>query len=147
MPVSIRKEGVRYPSVQFKKDAHVLLRALARADDELSILLCNDERITVLNAQWRGKPEPTDVLSFPMGNGVLGDLVISVPTAMRQAEEAGHTGEIEMRVLLVHGVLHLCGHDHHSSAEDAAMRRAEAELLARIGVVATGLVARASSPL
>ena len=102
---------------------------------ELSVALCSDDHIKSLNAEWRGKDAPTDVLSFPQeafGNVVvLGDCVISVDTAKRQAAEVGHTLLDECRVLLVHGLLHLAGFDHEEGEGEAAeMARYEDALIA-----------------
>lgn len=146
MPVAIRKEGTKHRVVSLRRDALVLLKSLDLRD-ELSILICNDQRIAELNGMWRKKEGPTDVLSFPMGQGLLGDIVISVETAQQQANEAGHSLEVEMRVLLVHGLLHLCGYDHHTPDEDVLMAAAEARLLGILGTDANGLVRRATSAL
>lgn len=146
MPVAIRKEGTKLRIGPLRNDALRLLKALG-VRDELSILICDDQRIAELNAMWRQKPGPTDVLSFPMGQGLLGDVVISVETAQLQADEAGHSLDVELRVLLVHGLLHLCGHDHHTPDEDAAMAATEAQLLAVLGINAPGLVRRADTGL
>ncbi|MCA9443809.1 MAG: rRNA maturation RNase YbeY [Candidatus Omnitrophica bacterium] len=90
-------------------------------DSELSLLLTTDERIQELNATYRGKPVPTDVLSFrqeeeggPGLGNLLGDIVISVPTAERQARENGISLDEEIEALAVHGLLHLLGHDHET---------------------------------
>ena len=101
---------------------------------ELSVALCDDEHIRALNKEWRGKDSATDVLSFPADSFgdvvVLGDCVISVDTARRQAAEVGHGLLDECRVLLVHGLLHLCGFDHEEGdAAAAEMARVEDELL------------------
>jgi probable rRNA maturation factor len=83
------------------------------------------------------------VLSFPaaeVAEGVAGDLVISLETALMQAEERGHTLEMEIRLLLLHGLLHLAGYDHE--ADDGAMRRREARLRRELGLK-TGLIQRA----
>lgn len=100
---------------------------------ELSLVLCDDAIIQDLNAEWRGVNEPTDVLSFEMGRDedeltemkevegsdlpvtVMGDIVLSLDTAARQAAERQHSLLDECRVLLVHGVLHLLGYDHEDS--------------------------------
>eukprot|EP00960_Hanusia_phi_P031370 749263-Hanusia_phi.AAC.5 len=89
---------------------------------ELSIVLCSDEWIRDLNKKWRQKDAPTDVLSFPQetDDGILGDLVISIPTAEAQARDLGHDLRHEMRVLMVHGLLHLLGYDHETGEEDKA---------------------------
>ncbi len=80
---------------------------------ELSLVFCEDEFIHTLNRDYRGKDKPTDVLSFPQDptSGVLGDVVISVPTAARQAETRGHSAAREVEWLFVHGALHLLGYD------------------------------------
>lgn len=129
-------------------DAERLLAALQRADQELSLVLCDDAFIRPLNASWRGKDSATDVLSFPQAEGdaagalALGDLVISVETAAAAAAQLGHSLQDELKVLLVHGVLHLIGHDHEQGGEQAErMRAEEARLLPLIGGAA-GLIAR-----
>jgi len=91
------------------------------ADSELSILLTTDERMLELNTQYRQKTATTDVLSFrqeedggPGFGNLLGDIVISVPTAQRQAEENRLTLDEEVGSLAIHGLLHLLGHDHET---------------------------------
>jgi rRNA maturation RNase YbeY len=113
------------------------------ADAELSLVLCSDDHIQGLNTQWRGKAAPTDVLSFPQEDeDFLGDLVISVPTAARQAAERGTPLGDELRVLMVHGLLHLLGYDHETNDEDLAeMAEAEQRLLSRLGWSGQGLIA------
>lgn len=133
--------------------AQQALMALGLDQVELSILLCDDPVIAALNEEWREVEGPTDVLSFPQEDEdwalpegmprTLGDVVISVDTAARQALALGHSLEVELRVLLVHGLLHLLGHDHEGEeAEAAAMRKAEAELLAVLGSGEQGLITR-----
>jgi probable rRNA maturation factor len=127
-----------------------MLAALDLHDVEVSILLTDDAAIRALNAQWRQKDEPTDVLSFPQAEpdddgvvtGLLGDLVVSVDTAVAQAAEQGHDLHTELRVLLAHGLAHLLGHDHHDPDETAAMTAVERRLLGAFGAT-TGLVERA----
>jgi rRNA maturation RNase YbeY len=116
---------------------------------ELSVALCSDEYIRSLNAGFRSKDSATDVLSFPAESfgpmAVLGDVVVSVDTASRQAEEVGHSLRDECRVLLVHGTLHLLGLDHELSEVDAeVMAAAEQEVLSALGWKVTGLTRRAS---
>ena len=116
--------------------AHAALVAVALADAELSVRLCADDAIHALNRVWRGKDKPTDVLSFSQGARPgagrvhAGDLVISLPTAARQAEERGHPLAFEVRVLVVHGVCHLIGHDHEDDAEAEVMEALERQILA-----------------
>jgi probable rRNA maturation factor len=109
---------------------------------EVSVLLTGDEAIRALNRKYRRKDKATDVLSFPaaeMAEGIAGDLVISLETALMQAEERGQTLEMEIRLLLLHGLLHLAGYDHE--ADNGAMRRKEARLRRELGLKA-GLIER-----
>jgi probable rRNA maturation factor len=143
-------DGIRTPTRGLRAVATACLRATNNLRSELSIALCGDERIRGLNRHWRQKDSPTDVLSFAMeavpgrGPRTLGDVVISVETAARQAAERGHSLEVELAVLLVHGLCHLLGHDHEGEADNAAMAAEEARLLAAAGIGSSGLVARAS---
>lgn len=124
-------------------------RALAAAGCarlDLSVVLGNDEFVAELNQAWRDKAGPTDVLSFPQDGPegpLLGDVVISVDTAARQAREHGHALDVELQVLLVHGLCHLLGHDHHDPEEAEQMAARERELLAALGEGGHGLIARA----
>lgn len=121
---------------RLEADGDRLLEVIGRGDAELSVLLADDSLVRSLNAQWRGIDAPTDVLSFPQDDErLLGDVVISTETAGRQAAELGHALDVEVRVLLVHGLLHLLGQDHElGDAEAAAMRAEEVRLLAALGV-------------
>lgn len=102
-------------------DAKSLVRVLLRdASAELSVVLCSDAHIKFLNSLWRGVDSATDVLSFEQANRddvILGDVVISVDTAREQAKENDYQLRDEVRVLLVHGVLHLLGYDHEGKKE------------------------------
>jgi probable rRNA maturation factor len=94
----------------------------------LSILLCGDSRMRALNREWRGMDLPTDVLSFPSGEReFLGDLVIDVPYAARQARRRGHGTAREVKILLAHGLLHLLGYDHER--DDGTMFRLQRRLI------------------
>ncbi len=109
------------------------LSALGRADAELSILVVDDDGIRRLNRQWRGKDEPTDVLSFPQsGRGagpLLGDVAISLETARRVARRAKRSVGAELDRYLAHGLLHLLGHDHARPADAKRMAAAEDALV------------------
>lgn len=115
---------------------------------ELSVLLCNDEFIRQLNKEWRDEDHATDVLSMSQHVPelkipilMLGDIVISVETAARQAEERGHSLLDEIRILLVHGLLHLLGFDHEISDEaEAEMEEEEELLLKSLGWKGKGLI-------
>ncbi len=118
--------------------AERVLTLLGLVDAELSIVLCDDATIHPLNRDYRGKDKPTDVLSFAQREGefaflednLLGDVIISMDTTIRQATERGHSTETELRVLLVHGILHLLGYDHIEDDEAEAMEAKEREILA-----------------
>ena len=115
------------------------LKAHDFADCEVSILLTDDAEIQVLNHQYRQIDKPTDVLAFAMREGIggdlnpqlLGDLVISVPTAQRQSIAHGHSLDIELAILGVHGTLHLLGYDHQTP-EEAEIMFEEQETLLRL---------------
>ncbi len=114
---------------------------------EVSVLLTTDEAIRELNRQYRRKNKATDVLSFPPAAEGLpsvrlaGDLAVSLDTAGRQAEEFGHSLLLEVKVLLLHGLLHLAGLDHER--DGGAMERREAELRERFALP-PGLIERAA---
>lgn len=104
-------------------------RAL-RAHGELALLLAGDGTIRRLNQRYRGKDKPTDVLSFPGGDGGLGDVVISVPAAERNARRLERSFADEMDVLVLHGFLHALGYDHET--DDGTMDRLEKRLRRRL---------------
>jgi probable rRNA maturation factor len=119
---------------QLRTQADRMLSYLGLDDAELSVVLVGDRAIQALNRQYMGKDRPTDVLSFPLGDAptadqprLLGDVVISLPTAARQARGRKRPLLAEARFLLAHGLLHLLGYDHATAREkrrmDAATRR------------------------
>lgn len=108
---------------------------------DLTIVLTDDARIQELNRDYLGIDAPTDVLSFPAsetdpetGSPYLGDILISLPYAAKSAQKAGHPLEAEVQLLVVHGVLHLLGHDHAKVREKARMWKAQAEILESLGL-------------
>lgn len=113
---------------------------------QVTVLLTTDRTIRDLNRRFRAKDEATDVLSFsatnPLQNQekIAGDVAISVETARKQAAEQGHTLGVELRVLMLHGLLHLAGYDHETDA--GRMQRRERQLRARLGLP-QGLIERA----
>lgn len=107
----------------FTKIAESVFNELDMQDNqyEISLLLTDDETIRQLNKEYRNKDKSTDVLSFPMEDDImLGDIVISVDTASRQAAEAEINIDRETAFLFIHGLLHLLGYDHETSQEDEA---------------------------
>jgi rRNA maturation RNase YbeY len=133
------------------------LKRLAGTPWSADIQMVGAARMIRLNAEFRGKSYATDVLSFPapevfQRQGHLGELVICVPTMLRQARELGHGGSEELQVLLVHGILHLLGFDHELGGREAtAMALMETRLLravgsrARAGERLPGLIQRSES--
>ena len=114
----------------------------AKLNGELSILLADDKQLKQLNKQFRGKNKPTDVLSFPAPEempDLAGDLAISIDTAAKQAVEFDHTLDEELRILLLHGILHLAGYDHE--ADNGEMAAREEELRTKLGL-STNLIHR-----
>ena len=118
------------------------LEDLGCLDKELSVLFTDDEHMAALNRQYRDKEGPTDVLSFPMTEDLdgeiapalfepvmLGDVVVSVETALRDAEELEQSFERTVDRLLIHGILHLLGYDHEKSQVDAMCMTKEEERL------------------
>jgi probable rRNA maturation factor len=106
---------------------------------ELTLVLTGDAQVHALNRQFREVDAPTDVLSFPVGDVdpetgrlYLGDVIISLPRAQAQAQAEGHSLEDELRLLVVHGVLHLLGYDHADEQEQAVMWAAQTEILTRL---------------
>jgi rRNA maturation RNase YbeY len=133
-----RRVGVRGADV--RRDAAQLLRLL-ELDAELSVLLVDDAEMRRLNAGYRGVDKPTDVLAFalregagsPLHSELLGDVVISLDTAARQAASRGVPVADEVRLLLTHGLLHLVGYDHERSrAEARRMFRKQRSLVEKL---------------
>ena len=131
-----------FPNNLLERAAQAALEHQSQAlDTELSIVLTDDARLHQLNREYLGIDSPTDVLSFPAsetdpdtGARYIGDILISVPRAQAQADAAGHTLESEVQLLVVHGVLHLLGHEHAEAEEKARMWKAQAEILAQLGL-------------
>ncbi len=130
-----RGAGKKFPSRKFKKIAAIVLELTGRENTELSLALIGNAEMRKLNAKYRRKDYPTDVLSFPAGEHLpadawlLGDVIISVEKAAERAKEREHTLDQEMVTLLIHGVVHLLGYDHERSTKDArVMKRLERKI-------------------
>jgi rRNA maturation RNase YbeY len=127
----------RFDRPLLERRARRALRALGHARSELSLALVGDAAMTELNRVHRGKAGPTDVLSFSLLDGaharfrgaLLGDVVIDVEQAARQARRSRRPLDAELAKLLVHGVLHLLGHDHERPDDARRMRREERRVL------------------
>ncbi|MEW6182892.1 MAG: rRNA maturation RNase YbeY [Bacillota bacterium] len=115
----------------------------APKEAELGVTFLDDAEVHELNRKYRGMDQPTDVLSFSMGEEepqedgttvlLLGDVVISIETASRQAADSGRDLAMEVAQLVIHGTLHILGYDHQTDEEEALMRAREEEMLSRIG--------------
>lgn len=141
MPVEIvrRPRTKKYSTRKLRKIADAVLALVNEQKAELSLALIGDDEMRKLNAEYRHKDYPTDVLSFPIESNVtlparlLGDVVISVDKAASQAKEHGRTLDQEMATLLVHGIVHLLGYDHERSQKDArVMKRLENKIYRRL---------------
>lgn len=135
------------PRLKIELDLDLLERAALTtltnqdAQGDISIVLTDDSQLRGLNRDYLGIDAPTDVLSFPAserdpetGRHYLGDILISIPRADSQAVAAGHALEEEVQLLIVHGTLHLLGHDHTEADDKTKMWAAQADVLARIGL-------------
>ncbi|HNT24452.1 MAG TPA: rRNA maturation RNase YbeY [Anaerolineales bacterium] len=120
--------------------ALALQHEAAPANAELTVVIGDDQQLHKLNQQYRSVDAPTDVLSFPAGYTdpdsdalYLGDVIISLPRAQAQAAAGGHDLADELQLLVVHGVLHLLGHDHGEADEKQAMQAAQDAILKQLG--------------
>jgi probable rRNA maturation factor len=143
----VKPRGMRAPELA----SWLASIAPSRARGTVTVAIVSDARVRALNRQYRRKNKATDVLSFPASasllrrgrpdeRGYLGDVVIAAGVAARQAHEAGHTLATELRVLALHGLLHLLGYDHER--DDGRMARLERRLRRR-GGLEEGLIERA----
>jgi probable rRNA maturation factor len=143
-PASSRRGASTRALARFLAEAQVAVRL----SGQVTVLLTTDAALRDLNRRFRGKDKATDVLSFPSTNSapdaekIAGDVAISVETARRQAAEQGHWLAVELRVLMLHGLLHLAGYDHEN--DEGRMQRRERQLRAKLGLP-QGLIERASA--
>ncbi|MFQ5508793.1 MAG: rRNA maturation RNase YbeY [Leptospirillia bacterium] len=168
MPVHLTNRQRRFPvdQARLSRLAEACLAELGIGDAELSVLLVNDRAMRTMNRQFRHIDQTTDVLSFPLHDGdpaslegrmtttagepqpLLGDVVISVERAYLQAAQFEVTPDEELALLLVHGVLHLSGHDHEQGPDEAVrMRTAEQNMLTVLGLSRPGLIRRAEEEM
>jgi probable rRNA maturation factor len=122
--------------------AAALGREIELEPSQACVALSDDEQVEALNTNYRGKAKPTNVLSFPAAQSAhasddvrfLGDIVLALETLRREAEEQGIPVEHHLQHLVVHGLLHLLGHDHETDAEAEVMERLEVRILAHLGI-------------
>ena len=156
---STKDKNSRLPSARTLSRFLAVVQETIRLKGQVTVLLTTDAAIRKLNRQFRGKGKATDVLSFPAEGSfpadgsfpaegsvpgsaaekIAGDLAISVPTALRQAVEQGHSLSTEIKILILHGLLHLAGHDHE--ADEGKMARRERQLRAKLSLP-QGLIER-----
>ena len=135
-----KKKHKQIRTSQILRTAETLLNALGKPDAELSILVVSDDEIAEMNRQYLQRQGPTNVISFPMNEGefndinpeLLGDVVISVDTAEREAKEAGIDIIERFNDLLIHGILHLLGYDHETGDADAERMAEKSKYLKKI---------------
>ena len=137
----------RQRKVGFDEDDYAAFLARLRREvagrREFAVVVSSDAALRSANRRFRGRAAAADVLSFPDGeDGRLGDILISAARAQRQAADCGHSVEQELKILVLHGLLHLMGYDHQ--ADEGRMRRAEVRWRKKFGLPA-GLVERADS--
>jgi len=121
---------------RIKHTSDKILRTLENEDSEISLTFVDDAGITEINTQYLGRDYPTNVIAFSMNEGefgdvnpnILGDIIISTETALRNAETEGFSLEDELDYLIIHGVLHLLGYDHELPGEAKEMREKEREI-------------------
>lgn len=141
--LSVPASGADLPAFdpgRLRARAEALLVALDRPEAELSVSLVEDAEIAEMNEQYRGRSGPTDVLSFSLlegefaehNRGMLGDVIVGLGVADRQATELGHSLDEELLRLLIHGALHLLGHDHEEDAEAEVMEAQERDLFSKL---------------
>lgn len=138
--IDIRHKDPGVSEGELRRLASRVLEGVGLLKAELSVVLVDDQEITGLNLQYLGRNEPTNVIAFPMREGeaghisphLLGDVVISLDTARREAREAGVPWGERLAALLAHGVLHLLGHDHDLGTVEARKMEAEEQRLAAL---------------
>ena len=131
-------EGLAVDQAALTARVERVLAALELSPEaELSLVVCGDQEIAALNEQWLGRSGPTNVISFAQGEGegaeltpeLLGDVVVSAPYAAREAVEHGLDPDEHLIRLIIHGILHLLGHEHESGGEPARLMEAKTEEL------------------
>jgi len=136
------KSGLNFRPTAYKSCCCVLQAEKYPYVSEVSLTLVSDEEIRSLNRQYRKIDKSTDVLSFLMGEPNyesqavnLGDIIISAPTAVRQANQYGHSIERELAFLTVHGMLHLLGYDHENKTDESIMRAKQDIVMKKLGIL------------
>lgn len=122
--------GISIRIGSIKKVIQEILKGESHNNNQVNVIFCNDKKILELNRRFRQISKPTDVLSFPFNDSdLLGEIYISMDTAARQAKEIGHSLDKEIHRLVVHGMLHLLGHNHKRKSERRKMEALESKYL------------------
>jgi probable rRNA maturation factor len=131
------QESVPVDRRRMREVVRAVLEGEGVAEADVSLAFVDDATIHRLNRQYLGHDEPTDVLSFPLGEAggkLAGELVVGAFVAREQAAARGHDVQAELTLYVIHGLLHLCGFDDHDPAGAAAMRARERHYLRRLGL-------------
>jgi probable rRNA maturation factor len=133
--ITNQQETVPIDFKRMREVARAVLEGEGEPEAEVNLAFVDDATIHALNKRYLNHDEPTDVLSFPLSEGkkLSGQLVVGADVAQREATERGHDVQAELALYVIHGLLHLCGHDDHEDADRAAMRKREREYLTRLG--------------
>ncbi len=136
--IACPQELVAVDRKQMRHTTRTVLQGEGIADAEISLAFVDNPTIHRLNQRYLQHDEPTDVLSFPLSEAnaprLSGELVIGVEVAREQAERRGHDVQAELALYIIHGLLHLCGHDDHTAQDAAAMRQRERHYLRELGL-------------
>ena len=136
----VNRSGIAYNEEDLESLLRFGMSVLGLSQEcDLDVLLVDEEEMTQLHVKWMDEPGPTDVLTFPMDEirphsikpGILGDIVICPPVAIRQAESDGHAFIHEMSILGVHGLLHIVGYDHADKEDEKEMFDLQESIVAR----------------
>jgi probable rRNA maturation factor len=132
------QEAVDIDRGRMREVVRTVLEGEQVADAEISLAFVDNPTIHRLNRQFLNHDEPTDVLSFPLGDGrsrkLAGELVIGAQVALAQSSQRGHDVQAELALYVIHGLLHLCGYDDHDPKDAAAMRERERHYLRQLGL-------------
>ena len=136
--IAAPQEVVSIDRARMRETVRTVLEGEEVADYEISLAFVDNPTIHRLNQRYLQHDEPTDVLSFPLGEAkaskLSGELVLGVEVAVEQAGARGHDVQAELMLYVIHGLLHLCGHDDHDDADRAAMRQRERYYLRQLGL-------------
>jgi probable rRNA maturation factor len=136
--IANQQEKVPVDYARFREIAQTVLEGEQIGEAKVTLAFVDNPTIHRLNKQFLNHDEPTDVLSFPMSgpsaSTLEGEIVVGVEVASAQAEERGHEVAVEMALYVIHGLLHLCGHDDHESADVRRMRECERKYLKHLGL-------------